>query len=227
MKRFTIIELLVVIVIISILISILLPSLMNARRKTKIAVCLNNQKQIGIGLVGYMGDSNSKYPVHHDWATILGKTGSDSQYYFGTWNENDRPLNNYIGSVEVAKCPSDLGDSAILNGTRVKNCFNSYGNSYLVQFKIKTYGVDFVTSDNINATKSQMSIEYPDKKVVMGDWPRGPWRRLEKPQSRWHSENKRRYNTLFADGHAKFYNYPLAMESWNIGIQPDPSRGFY
>ena len=44
-KRFTLVELIVVIAVIGILISIIMPSLRKAREKTRSAVCMNNLKQ--------------------------------------------------------------------------------------------------------------------------------------------------------------------------------------
>lgn len=46
MKRFTLIELLIVVAIIGILVSILLPTLSKAREKALSAVCMSNQKQV-------------------------------------------------------------------------------------------------------------------------------------------------------------------------------------
>jgi len=78
---FTLIELLVVIAIIAVLIALLLPAVQAAREAARRAQCVNNLKQIGLGLHNYISQQNAFPPLAGNmWRP--GKTGSPG---WGNW----------------------------------------------------------------------------------------------------------------------------------------------
>lgn len=116
MKKFSLIELLVVVAIIGILASLLMPSLSRARGEARAAVCKNNLKQAGIALSMYAGDNNDALLTNIHYNTISGKYvfGDSSQGALHEVNGGDSGyVEAYLGDGDDAYfCPaSDLEEN--------------------------------------------------------------------------------------------------------------------
>lgn len=99
-KKFTLIEMLVVIAIIGILASLLMPSLHQALSTAKSVSCQNNLRQLNFGMVGYTSENNSWFPSTFTWNrrdlnagwSSATKTTAGIRIYMGSDDANLDPV---------------------------------------------------------------------------------------------------------------------------------------
>jgi prepilin-type N-terminal cleavage/methylation domain-containing protein/prepilin-type processing-associated H-X9-DG protein len=107
-QGFTLIEILVVLAIIIILAAILFPVLARARESARRANCINNEKQISLGLMMYVQDYDECFPP---------------QYGTPVWPNLLQP---YIEAYGIMRCPSSPVAKQL--ATDVKNGYSqTYG----------------------------------------------------------------------------------------------------
>ena len=214
-RKFTILELLIVISIIAILAALLLPALNAAREKARQISCTGNMKQLGAAALMYINDSDDCCP---------------SRYYARETAPYISASLNLTANVEVLQkgaaayiCPSPLNSRAnaykkliqidyLIPGNASPNAtvWNSFGDSYIPGTAVANNGFgDY----NVKAGR----VKTPSRRILLTE--RGnsstPYsfnsscsinNRMGAP----HGDDKWIGNLIMADGHAASIPVPFA-----------------
>ncbi len=175
---FTLIELLVVIAIIAILAALLLPALSRAKESGQATVCLSNLRQIGLALQIYVSDNHNRLPTMRDRSltTLTNELPSP-----------DLVLSNYVGNLNVFKCPSDKwpGDTAKLLPGAGATFYEQTGSSFAWNSLLNGRDAEHLVAFGLKFDPHQMPLMYDKEKFHIA-------RGAAKAQ-----------NWLYADGHIK------------------------
>jgi prepilin-type N-terminal cleavage/methylation domain-containing protein len=139
-RAFTLLELLVVIAIIAILAALLLPVLSAARKKAAQTTCINNLKQLGLGMQIYLDDNRDYFPGIA--SGIYGFHREDWIY----WRTNtmypqfeQSPILTAIPGLQKPslRCPLDISDT-----DRMASDYSQTYGPYLFSYGFNGYGLD-------------------------------------------------------------------------------------
>ncbi|OQA78860.1 MAG: hypothetical protein BWY31_04298 [Lentisphaerae bacterium ADurb.Bin242] len=217
-KRFTLIELLIVISIIAILAGMLLPALNKAKQTAVGIQCLGQQKSIGIMLNSYCSDSNDILPLSNflnpSWEAYTFQIKLSIQNYNVTYSEAvSFALKTKRGKYPWT-CPADPKNWGDWNA----GATNFLGN-YSLNSDLLGYGNDSPADiPKIKYMKSNM-FKMPSQCGVLWDGPipqpgeaRYLHRATNRAQTQWqidsigcvdYSKHNNKTNVLFFDGHAE------------------------
>lgn len=226
-EGFTLVEMLVVIAVIAILAAFLLPTMSNARRKAQRTTCLNNLRQIGIGIVMYSDDANGTSPssaTDHVWASY-------KELVYAHVGLGGAPTNQQ----RLFTCPADTffyqftGDdqvSLVRHGHHEE--LTAHYSSYLFN------GANEFTNASAERPllgiggRKLSSIKHPGRTVLVTEWPAivpYSWHQPKQPISNTGNcaFNNAMNMVSFVDGHVSYirmYLRPPGSDTFSIQYDP-------
>lgn len=200
-KCFTLVELLVVIAVIAILAGLLLPALSKAKQKALSVSCMNNLKQIGLGISLYLDENNGVF------ISCYNTTG----LWFYPNSTSSTGLETYIPS-SVVVCPANKPykyDPA----SPTFNRYQIYGDRQL-RHQLSDGVGDYPDGTGKTRFYIYKAIRHPSSHILRGDsW----WAQTESQYAFcWVSQMSSSGNGLF-NLHAHGRNGNFLFADWHVG----------
>jgi prepilin-type N-terminal cleavage/methylation domain-containing protein len=230
-KAFTVVELLVVIAIIAILAALLFPVLSAVKARAQRTACINNLRQINVGIRMYSDDSSDKAPSNHH------KTNDYILDFAGYKNA----MKNYVG-LNGASSPGDKlfacpADNFYYEFTATNQTFIPQSLHNQSSYEFSSYWFNggtptvFGTNSPGIAGRSISSIKHPERTVMVAEMPAfQPWswhdpKRPLPVGNKWPLFNNAQDYISFVDGHVAYIKM-----YWAVKYSPtaafDPPSGY-
>jgi prepilin-type N-terminal cleavage/methylation domain-containing protein len=234
-EGFTLVELLVVIAIIAILAALLMPVISSAKNKAQRTACLNNVRQISLGVCMYADDSSDAPPA-------LGAAAAQTNI-LSLYSGYKQLMKHYVGlnadsspQDRLFACPADTFYVDIFtgNGGWPPRCvekslhdeavmdFSSYGFNGGDNLT-RTAGTFVFTRPGLGGVKMS-DVKYPGRTLlVMENSAPAPWS--------WHEPSRRaQFNDAksvvsFVDGHVSYIKIYWDSSKYYAGLC-DPPAGY-
>lgn len=137
---FTLVEVLVVVTILFIVFALTMPIHSPAKNKSKLIICLSNQKQNALGFIMWNGDHGDKFP----WEVPATNSGAKEPTEAGNIAPDFQLLTNYVRAAITFVCPSD-------------------------NLKIVTSNLNQITAQNISYFLALNAATNPASAILTGD----------------------------------------------------------